>query len=61
MQYLDGVTSGPQSFSEQVGKGLQSSEQQEIPDFEPIEIQLHANDSALSTDQQYLYDIATAV
>ena len=61
MQYLDGVTSGPQSFSGQIGKELQSCEQQQIAEFEPIEIQLPANDSALCTDQQYLYDIATAV
>ena len=30
MQYLDGVTSGPQSFSGQIGKELQSCEQQQI-------------------------------
>ena len=61
MQYFDGVTSGPQSFSGQIGKELPSCELQQIAEFEPIETQLPANDSALCTDQQYLYDIATAV
>ena len=61
MQYLDGVTSGPQSFPGQIGKELQSCEQQQIVEFKPFEIQLPANDSALSTDQQYLYDVVTAV
>ena len=53
MQYLDGVTSGPQSFSGQIGTELQSCEQQQIAEFKPVEIQLPAYDSALSTDQQY--------
>ena len=61
MQYLDGVTSGPQSFSGQIGKELQSCEQLQIAKFPPFEIQLPGNDSALSTDQQYLNNIATAV
>ena len=53
MQYLEGVTSGPQKFSGQIGKELQFCEEQQIAKFEPIEIQLPAYDSALSTDQQY--------
>ena len=61
MQFLDGVTSGPQSVSGQIGKKLQSCEQQQIAESELIEIQLLAHDSALSTDQRYLYNIATAV
>ena len=61
MQYLNGVTSGPQSFSGQIGKELLSYKQQQNAEFEPIEIQFPTNDSAFSTDQQYLYDIATAV
>ena len=38
MQYFDGVTSGPESFSGQFGKDLQSCEQQQIAEFESIEI-----------------------
>ena len=48
MQYPNRVTSGPQSFSGQIGKELQCCEQQQIAEFEPIEIQLSANDSALT-------------
>ena len=59
MQFLDRVTSGPQSVLGQIGKKLQSCEQQQIAEFELIEIQLLAHDSALSTDQQYLYSFAT--
>ena len=54
MQYLVGVTLGPQSFSGQIGKERQSCEQQQISEFELIKIQLPATDSALSTEQQYL-------
>ena len=61
MQYLDGVTSGSQSFSGQIGKELQSCKQQQIAEFKYIAIQLPANDSALRTDQQDIHDIATAV
>ena len=60
-QYLDGVTSRSQSFSRQIGKELQSCGQQQIAEFKPVEIQLPANNSVLNTDQQYLYDIATAL
>ena len=38
MQYLDGVNSGPQSFLGQLGKELQTCVQQQIAEFEPVEI-----------------------
>ena len=61
MQYLNGVISGPQSFSAKIGKELQSCEQLQLAKFELIEIQLRAKDSILSSDQQHLYNIATTV
>ena len=36
MQYLDGVTSAPRSFSAQAGGELQSCEQQQIATLDPL-------------------------
>ncbi|CAH1968197.1 unnamed protein product [Acanthoscelides obtectus] len=60
--HLDGCTSGPKSFSGPLGKALETCEQLPIRKFQPIEGEMlpeMAKD--LSTDQQYLHNIVTAV
>ena len=45
----------------QIGKELHFYKLQPIAKFETIEIQLSVIDSTVSTDRQFLYDIAVAV
>jgi len=65
MQYLDGTTSGPRSFSGIIGAALAHCETLTIIQFEVITTQLPEINKKirkdLSTDQQYLYDICQAV
>lgn len=60
--HLDGCTSGPKSYVGPLGKALEACENLPVKKFERIEGQMlpeMAND--LSTDQQYLHKIVSAV
>lgn len=58
MQYLDGTTSGPNTFSGLIGKQLIKCETLPIYKFQKIDIDLPVlNFKELSKDQKYLYEI----
>ena len=58
LQTLDGKTSGPRSFTGEIGKKLDGCENLIICDFESIPSKLpDMNPCDLSTDQQYLFQI----
>jgi len=60
--HLDGVTSGPKSFSGPIGKLLLSCHTLPTVAFTGIEINLpDMTDVVLSTDQQYLIDMCKAI
>jgi hypothetical protein len=60
--HLDGVTSGPRSFSGPIGKQMSTCEKSPIVAFSPIDVNLpDMTDVTLSTDQQYLYKMCKAV
>ena len=58
LQTLDGKTTGPRGFTGEIGKNLEDCLMLGIVDFEPIPSNLpDINQSNLSTDQKYLYNI----
>lgn len=60
--HLDGCTSGPKSFSGPLGKALETCEQLPVKKFQPIDGEMLTEMAIdLSTDQQYLHNIVTAV
>lgn len=62
LQNLDGSTTGPKGYSGEIGKQLEKCEKMPVRKFEKIETTLPAiTPSELSTDQQYLYEICTAI
>lgn len=64
--YLDGATTGPRSFTGEIGKAIQSCEKlpvvnfQAIPDISLPVLPAHVLDD-LSSDQKYLYNICQAL
>lgn len=58
---LDGVTSGPTTFSGPIGSQLKTSHLKPIVEFEPIPTTIPILTTKVSSDQQYLYDICNAV
>lgn len=63
---IDGPTSGPESFSGDVGKMLKDSEKLPIVKFRRIAVNIpklkhDMTSDKLSTDQQYLYEITEAI
>uniref|UniRef100_A0A8D9A187 Uncharacterized protein n=2 Tax=Cacopsylla melanoneura TaxID=428564 RepID=A0A8D9A187_9HEMI len=62
-QHLDGVTSGPKTYSGEIGKLLVDCELSELAEYDPIPIDLPdvTNIEDLSTDQKYLLKIMIAV
>lgn len=61
-EHIDGTTSGPRTFSGNIGKELENCEKRPIVHFQPIPMdlpELSAED--ISTDQKYLYKIVEAV
>lgn len=59
---LDGTTTGPNSFSGCIGKSLDKCLDLEVEAFEPIVTELPILDSnLLSTDQNYLFQMCTAI
>jgi hypothetical protein len=62
LEHLDGATTGPRAFSGPIGKALATCETLPIASFSKIEYCLpRITATDLSTDQQYLLDICTAV
>lgn len=61
-QYLDGVTTGPTSFSGPIGSQLKDCETLPVVEFKRIDCVIPEVDrKILSKDQQYLLDICNAV
>lgn len=61
-QHLDGVTTGPTSFSGPIGSQLKDCEKLPVVEFFPIDCVLPEVDrKLLSKDQQYLLDICKAI
>ncbi|KAL4708145.1 hypothetical protein ACJJTC_009924 [Scirpophaga incertulas] len=59
---LDGTTTGPNSFSGDIGKQLAKCFDLKVEEFEVISTELPAlNPNLLSTDQKYLIEICTAI
>ena len=61
-EYIDGSTSGPQTFAGTIGKELENCEKRPITQFQLISTnmpELSAKD--ISTDQKYLYKIVVAI
>lgn len=62
VRYLDGNTSGPLSFTGPIGKLIETCERLPVVRYEKIEVDLpEVNLKELSTDQNYLYQICTAI
>lgn len=62
IQNLDGKTSGPRSYTGDIGKKLEECETLDIVDFHSIPTSIPAiNQADLSTDQKYLYNIVTSI
>lgn len=62
MVALDGPTSGPNTFSGNIGKQLLSCQNLEVVNFDAFESDIPEVDlKELSTDQKYLYEISKAV
>lgn len=62
--HLDGGSSGPHTFSGPLGKRLESCESLDIAEFEKIEFPFskgNLDESTLSTDQKYLFDICEGI
>lgn len=60
--HIDGATSGPKTYTGQLGKSLETCEQLPVKKFHPIEGEpLPTTAVDLSTDQKYLHDIVSAV
>lgn len=61
-QYLDGVTTGPRSFSGSIGQSLSGCEKREVVEFQPIDCEIPDIDKKLlSKDQRYLFDVSQAI
>lgn len=61
-QHLDGVTTGPKSFSGPIGSQLTGCEKLPVVEFERIDCVIPEVDrQVLSKDQQYLLDICKAI
>lgn len=59
---LDGTTTGPNSFSGDIGKQLAKCLDFKVEEFEVISTELPAlNPNLLSSDQKYLFEICTAI
>lgn len=59
---LDGTTTGPNSFSGNIGKKLEKCLDLKVEAFQPIPIELpEMNIDLLSTDQKYLYQMCSAI
>lgn len=64
LKTLDGATKGPSTFSGPIGTAIQTCENLPLCEFEPITVQWveeMPGMTDLSTDQQYLLDICSAV
>ena len=60
--HIDGSTSGPQTFSETIGKDLENCEKRPIVQFQPIPAVLpEVSAEDMSAEQKYLYRIVLAV
>lgn len=60
--HIDGSTSGPQTFSGEIGKQLESCEIKSVIHFQPIFAELpEILTENMSSDQKYLYKIVSAV
>ncbi|GBM73269.1 hypothetical protein AVEN_158628-1 [Araneus ventricosus] len=61
-EYLDGETTGPESFSGKIGEQQPNCEKLPIINFEAIELdEININKTDLSKDEQYLQDIVRAI
>ena len=61
-QTLDGKTTDPKGYSGDIGKVFDGCEKLDVVNFEPVLLDLlDMNQTDLSTDQQYLYDIHKSV
>lgn len=60
---LDGITTGPASFSGPIGKKLIGCEKNPVVEYEPIQSKssIDITKANLSKDQQYLLDIVKAI
>ena len=62
IQTLDGKTSGPKGYTGNIGKKLERCETLNIVEFQAIPTSIpEINQSDLSTDQQYLYNIVRSI
>jgi len=62
LQELDGVTSGPRSFSGLIGQAMSLCENMPVVSYSQIIVELPKHVATdLSTDQQYLYEMCDAV
>ncbi|KAE9521573.1 hypothetical protein AGLY_018037 [Aphis glycines] len=60
--HIDGSTAGPQTFSGEIGKQLESCEKKSVVQFQPISAELpELLIENMSSDQKYLYRIVSAV
>lgn len=63
VRHLDGTTTGPCTYSGEIGKQLENCEKMPVVSFEPISSNMpHMEPNLdLSTDQKYLHDIVNSV
>ncbi|GBM33739.1 hypothetical protein AVEN_47044-1 [Araneus ventricosus] len=61
--HVDGTTTGPRSFTGEIGKSLAGCEELSVVSFTPIECTLceETNKKYLSTDQLYLMEICETI
>ncbi|KAF0728912.1 Uncharacterized protein FWK35_00032074 [Aphis craccivora] len=60
--HIDGLTTGPQTFSGEIGEQLESCEKKSVVQFQPISTELpELLIENMSSDQKYLYRIVSAV
>lgn len=61
-QYLDGVTTGPRSFSGPIEQSLSDCKDRAVVEFQPIDCKIPDIDKKLlSKDQRYLFDASQAI
>jgi hypothetical protein len=60
--HIDGSTSGPYTFSREIGQQLENCEKRSVVQFQPIAAELlELSTQEMSSDQKYLYRIVSAV
>lgn len=60
--HIDGSTSGPQTFSREIGQQLGNCEKKSVVQFQPIAAELlELSTCDMSSDQKYLYRMVSAV